>query len=60
MKSPAQREHEAFCARDLHLCLYGMFLVASDCQPEINLPWYERLGVELAACEYDDFLAFGE
>jgi hypothetical protein len=37
-----------------------MLLIAFDCQPEINLPWYERLGVELGADEYEEFLAFGE
>ena len=58
MKKPfAQREHEAFVARDMHLALYGMFLVASDTQPDVKLPWFEQLGVELGAEEYDEYLA---
>lgn len=54
--SLAQREHADFLARDLHLALYGMLLVASGEQPEVDLPWYERLGVELGAAEYDTYL----
>lgn len=54
--SLAQREHLHFLARDLHLSLYGMLLVASGEQPEVDLPWYERLGVELGAEAYDAFL----
>lgn len=49
-------EHTAFLAREMHLALYGMLLIASGEQPEVNLPWYERLGVELGAEEYEDFI----
>lgn len=50
-------EHQTFLKRDLHLALYGMLLVASGEQPEIRLPWFEIIGVELGANEYDDYLA---
>jgi hypothetical protein len=55
-KSFAQREHEAFTTREMHLALYGMFLVASNTQPDVKLPWHEQLCVELGAEEYDDYL----
>lgn len=52
MKTAAEKE-----AREMHLFLYGMFLVVSDTQPDIKLKsWIDRLAVIAGAEEYDEWL----
>ena len=43
----------AFEAREMHLAIYGMLLILSGQQPDVYLPWYERMMVEAGADEID-------
>lgn len=53
MKSFAQREHDAYVHREMHLAIYGMLLVLFDLQPVERLSWWEQGMVENGADEID-------
>ena len=49
-------EHNNFCRLEMHMALYGMFLLVSGQQPDQRLHWWEQGLAEDGASELENWL----